>query len=931
MFILSIGSDILFAVWQAIRGLIGVIVAALYGYIVDLYNVFMVISRVNILDDDYIKAIYNRVGMILGLFMLFKLSFSLIQSLIDPDKFTDKKNGFASIIYRSVIAIVLLGITPSIFKFARNFQNLIVGADDSSNNVLYRVVVADDIVYPVSSFGQRLATDLFFSFFREDDNRHYDEGLEVREIDGEPFLVVKNYATLKEDSYNGKISFDELVPYLSLKDAGQYVFKWDIILSVAVGVAVLWILVNYCISIATRVIQLAYLQLVAPVPILSYIGNPDGAFKKWINQCTKTYLDLFIRLIILYFIITLSGKALRFFEDANALSNYGIESDSMKFILVKVFLLLGLLMFGKRVPELIKELFPGDGKFDFGVKSPKNLFNSIPGSKLAKGAVGLGAGMALGGAGRVIGRLGHTAFNMKKAWSDNRGTGWKRLGSTLGAGAKGVGSAALGGVTGAFGGMKNYKGGLVSATKMGFGNVSNPLKEDINSIKEGHKNRKEARTKDKEENRILAYGESLYNRYVDPVTGVIDATKAYGHSEYRQSVKDLAAAKNAKGEADALLTAAETRYSEAVKSGNAARIEAAKKERADALKAVNTAKKRVTDATEKHDRNKLLYKDDARIESAIDKYKLHLSDQQTVDNHIDRRNSMFGSMSRRQFRERLNQNEYDANLDMVATYYEPNQQFTELREQFARNFIDANGQISPDDEAAFDNYISNLENAYRRNGYEKDSNGRWTLQNPTLTVHGNINHSNDSLFDTTVRNSGDPNTLFDNMRQDFNNAFNSGTIDEQFRQRFNDTWASLEAAYTRAGYVKDENGTWSISNQYGPPVPPEIEQIHREAQRTARIDQAVSNISDPNAYMDSLKQEIINLSSGEANETNLARKAEYHELMREMSAGFERAGYERVKDQNGKWVFVRRQSEQTPTPFNDNDSRQWQNGDDVGE
>ena len=401
MFILSIGSDILFAVWQAIRGLIGVIVAALYGYIVDLYNVFMVISRINILDDDYIKAIYNRVGMILGLFMLFKLSFSLIQSLIDPDKFTDKKNGFASIIYRSVIAIVLLGITPSIFKFARNFQNLIVGADDSSNNVLYRVVVADDIVYPVSSFGQRLATDLFFSFFREDDNRHYDEGLEVREIDGEPFLVVKNYATLKEDSYNGKISFDELVPYLSLKDAGQYVFKWDIILSVAVGVAVLWILVNYCISIATRVIQLAYLQLVAPVPILSYIGNPDGAFKKWINQCTKTYLDLFIRLIILYFIITLSGKALRFFEDANALSNYGIESDSMKFILVKVFLLLGLLMFGKRVPELIKELFPGDGKFDFGVKSPRKLFNDIPGLRQAygitRGAATLGTGMAVGG------------------------------------------------------------------------------------------------------------------------------------------------------------------------------------------------------------------------------------------------------------------------------------------------------------------------------------------------------------------------------------------------------------------------------------------------------------------------------------------------------------------------------------------------------
>lgn len=458
MFILSIGSNILFAIWQAIRAFIGVIVAALYGYIVDLYNVFMVISRINILDDKYIKAIYNRVGMILGLFMLFKLSFSLIQSLIDPNKFTDKKNGFASIIYRCVIAIVLLGITPSIFRFARSFQNLIVGADDSSNNVLYRLIVADDIVYPVSSFGQRIATDMFFSFFREDENRHYDEGLEVKEIDNGTALVVKNYATLKEDSYSGKISFDELVPYLSLKDGGQYVFKWDIILSVVFGVAVLWILINYCISIATRVIQLAYLQLVAPVPILSYIGNPEGSFKNWVKQCTKTYLDLFIRLAILYFIITLSGKVLKFFEDSNALSNYGIESGSMKFVLVKIFLLLGLLMFGKRVPELLKELFPGDGKFDFGVKSPKKLFSEIPGSGLAKKGVTAGVGIAAGAGLGVVG----AGISGISRFRSNRANGKSVAGSLFG-GAYGVGAGLFKGVKSGFtkkgvsGGWKNIQ------------------------------------------------------------------------------------------------------------------------------------------------------------------------------------------------------------------------------------------------------------------------------------------------------------------------------------------------------------------------------------------------------------------------------------------------------------------------------------------
>lgn len=459
MLILGVGSNILFAIWQAIRAFIGFIVATLYGYIVDLYNVFMIISRVNILDDKYIQGIYNRVGLILGLFMIFKLSFSLIQSLIDPDKFTDKKNGFASIIYRCVIAIVLLGVTPSIFKASRDFQQLIVGNDDSTNNVLYRLIVADDIIEPVSSFGQRLATDLFFSFFRPDKNREYAGELEIREIDDETFLTVRDYGQLKKDSYAGNVSFDELIPYLSLKDAGQYVFKWDIILSVVAGVAVLWLLVNYCISVATRVIQLAYLQLIAPVPILSYIGNPEGAFKNWIKQCTKTYLDLFIRLIILYFIITLSGQVLEFFKDANALSNYGIEEDSMKFVFVKVFLLLGLLMFGKRVPELLKELFPGDGKFDLGIKSPKKLLGDIPGAMgVSKKAWGLGKGAVIGAG---LGAVGAGVSGISR-FRSNRANG-KGVGKSLLGGAYGVGAGLFKGTKSGFtkkgvsGGWKNIQ------------------------------------------------------------------------------------------------------------------------------------------------------------------------------------------------------------------------------------------------------------------------------------------------------------------------------------------------------------------------------------------------------------------------------------------------------------------------------------------
>ena len=65
------------------------------------------------------------------------------------------------------------------------------------------------------------------------------------------------------------------------------------------------VIITYCISVATRVIQLAYLQLIAPVPILSYISDPEGSFKNWTKQCMTTYLDLFIRLAVVYFAIFL--------------------------------------------------------------------------------------------------------------------------------------------------------------------------------------------------------------------------------------------------------------------------------------------------------------------------------------------------------------------------------------------------------------------------------------------------------------------------------------------------------------------------------------------------------------------------------------------------------------------------------------------------
>ena len=598
LYFLSFFDDIAFSIWQAIRTFIGVIDGALYGYIVDLYNVFMYIARIDILENsEYVQNIYNRVGMFLGIFMLFKLSFVLLQSFIDPSKFNDKKNGFTNVIGRCVIAIVLLGITPYIFKYSRKFQDIIVGTQDSTNNILYRVIVSDDIIYPVSSFGQTLATDLYFSFFNKNPGKDYVAGLSLKDENGEEVLVFKDYEFLKNQCYEGDSeSFSKLVPYLSLRDGGDYVFKWDIILSVGVAIAVIWILVNYCIMIAVRVIQLAYLQLISPVPILFYISSPDGSFKKWINQCVSTYVDLFIRLSILYFIITLSGKVLDFYKNLN--------DNSSQYVIAKVFMLIGLLMFGKRVPELLKELFPGNGKFDFGIKSPKKLFSEIPGLNAA-------SGMALGAAGGVVGGAAHGLVNMKKNWQDNKGQGGKRLGKTLGAGLKGAGSSAFRGLTGGLKGVNN-KGGLGGAFKTGMQNFKEPIKGDIDSWKE----HKKLFIDDYKNNKEINEGRKMYDRY-----GEDNLAAAFGNREYAMTYSAKKAAGDAKDKATADLEAARSELNAAYNSGDANAISAANAKYLSKQKAYDSAVKAFERSDEAHKISQSKYEGDKKIEDMLKAYK----------------------------------------------------------------------------------------------------------------------------------------------------------------------------------------------------------------------------------------------------------------------------------------------------------------------
>lgn len=375
--------DVMEAIEQALRGLFGRLCIWVYQLIGMFYNLFITISKVNVLSgNELIETLYNRVGLILGLFMVFKLMFSLIQSLVDPDKLTDKNNGAVSIIKRSLIAIVLLGITPSLFKEAYDLQATLVGAKSSSDNILYKLIFAKDTAAYVDNFGNELAAEFYFSFFKDDEYPELTD--EIENEDRFTSYTGDTIETLKKKVLSAdKFSLDDTYQYLMMTSTGgQYVIEFSPLLCLGAGILILWIIITYCVQIAVRVFQLAYLQLIAPIPILSYISKPDGSFKKWTTQCTTTYLDLFLRLAIIYFVMAMVHSLSKVFENI----------DNSFF--VELFLIIGLLQFAKKAPDLIKEIFPsmgGAAKFDFGL-----------GSKPLKGLATFGAGAAIGAVGGAI-------------------------------------------------------------------------------------------------------------------------------------------------------------------------------------------------------------------------------------------------------------------------------------------------------------------------------------------------------------------------------------------------------------------------------------------------------------------------------------------------------------------------------------------------
>ncbi len=403
-----------------------------YSLLGQLAQLFFDISTVQILENSTVAAIYQRVGLILGLFMLFKLTFSFIQMIVDPDQITDKEKGISNTIKKLIVVVFLLGMTPTIFKWGFELQEAII-KDNTIGNIILGTKASN-----TGEMGKSFAINLFASFADNETRAEFEAGL-----------------------LSGDLSYGDITDYIEDKTITGIGLGF---FCLAVGVFAMWMFLIYTINTAQRIVQLMFLELIAPIPIISYISSKkENGFTNWVKQCTTTYLDLFIRMVILYISILMIQLIMANGTTTMVNSTAGSGSSSH---MIYLMLILGVLLFMKRAPQLIEELFPGlktKASIGFGVGTKEGAGKlASPIANLSRRATGAAIGMVGMG-------VGGAASRMLTKGLDNKQRKEKGSKGLLKAGLTGFGMGAWRGVQG---GAMAKKGVMGAYNKNTIGKIS---------------------------------------------------------------------------------------------------------------------------------------------------------------------------------------------------------------------------------------------------------------------------------------------------------------------------------------------------------------------------------------------------------------------------------------------------------------------------
>lgn len=423
---------------------IDVVVFSLLSWMIE--GVFNLSSLM--LNADFAKLIYTRIYVILGVFMVFKLTFSFLKYLVSPDAMTDKEQGVGKLVGRVVAMIIMLIIFPIVFfnPVPNDSQNrtLLVVLQDGVVKTLPRIILGQAIDDTNASGsvnakdnGKELALSMLKSFYYpslcNEDSKNYDEGQKEecqKYFKGQQATISSN-----PNDNLGSSGIDSFKAFygsvINEGQEGEYSYQYMWPLTTVTGILLIVIMGGICIDIAIRIFKLLILEIMAPIPIMTYIdpkASKDGSFAAWSKSLISTYIDLFVKLGTVYLVLLLASALFKQeLFDKTAYERF----SGLSYLYVQVFLVLGLFQFAKQAPKFIKDALGikdnGGGSGGFMGKALAGMAGAAAGfaggvaggggimGGLSAAAGGFSAGAANAGSGKPLGLYGKTRDEMAKS------------------------------------------------------------------------------------------------------------------------------------------------------------------------------------------------------------------------------------------------------------------------------------------------------------------------------------------------------------------------------------------------------------------------------------------------------------------------------------------------------------------------------------
>lgn len=339
---------------DVIRSIFVALDSITFSFIGIFFNAIFSITKLenmSIITNLY-DTIQEKIYLVIGIFMLFKVTISLLTYLANPDKINDKEMGVSKLVTRIVTSLVLLILVPTIvFPFLTEIQIPIL-------NTVGKIITGNsDSIDNNSAFsdGEEAALNIMKTFLYVDPDCN-DASNEYSNI-FETVEVVNDSCETADGTDNTKYKY-------------TYVFGVSNIIATVTVI----LLVIIAINIAIRAFKLMVLKILAPIPILSYIdpkSSKDGIFSSYTKLFVKTYLDLFIQFGVFFLVITILSRVLEIvsLQNLGLLVNTGVEYLSNDITGISfVFIFIGLLVFAIMAPKFIKKaLNIKDSEFGSGL------------------------------------------------------------------------------------------------------------------------------------------------------------------------------------------------------------------------------------------------------------------------------------------------------------------------------------------------------------------------------------------------------------------------------------------------------------------------------------------------------------------------------------------------------------------------------------